>query len=62
MTDVRWKDVGEHISQTIGLAQGEEIIKAMIFDRLDMPGTLLMGTSDGQVKQTEFKEYQPGSR
>ncbi|MDD6865693.1 MAG: DNA topoisomerase IV subunit A [Lactobacillus sp.] len=62
LTDVRWKDVGEHISQTIGLAQGEEIIKAMIFDRLDMPGTLLMGTSDGQVKQTEFKEYQPGSR
>ena len=53
LTDVRWKDVGEHISQTIGLATGEEIIKAMIFDRLDMPGTLLMGTSDGQVKQTE---------
>lgn len=62
LTDVRWKDTGEHISQTIGLADGEEIIKAMIFDRLDMPGTLLAATSDGQIKQTAFKDYHPGSR
>ena len=32
IADARWKDTGEHISQTIGLADNEEIIKAMIFD------------------------------
>ncbi|MBB1079109.1 DNA topoisomerase IV subunit A [Limosilactobacillus sp. STM2_1] len=62
IADVRWKDTGEHISQTIGLADNEEIIKAMIFDKLEQPGTIIMGTSDGQVKQTAFNEYKPGSR
>lgn len=62
IADARWKDTGEHISQTIGLADDEEIITAMLFDRLDMPGTFLMGTSDGQVKQSAFTDYQPGSR
>nr|WP_153931044.1 DNA topoisomerase IV subunit A [Limosilactobacillus walteri] len=62
ISDVRWKDTGEHISQTIGLADNEEIIKAMIFDKLDQPGTFVMGTSDGQVKQTAVSEYKPGSR
>lgn len=62
IADARWKDTGEHISQTIGLADDEEIIKAMLFDCLDLPGTFLMGTSDGQVKQSAFTDYQPGSR
>lgn len=62
IADTRWKDTGEHISQTIGLADNEQIIKAMIFDKLTLPGTFVMGTSDGQVKQTSFKDYQPGSR
>ena len=62
IADARWKDTGEHISQTIGLADDEEIVKAMLFDKLDLPGTLIMGTSDGQVKQSAFADYQPGSR
>lgn len=62
IADARWKDTGEHISQTIGLADNEEIIKAIIFDKLDQPGTIIMGTSDGQVKQTAFNDYKPGSR
>ncbi|MBD7894527.1 DNA topoisomerase IV subunit A [Limosilactobacillus sp. Sa3CUN2] len=62
ITDARWKDTGEHISQTIGLAENEHIIKAMVFDKLDQPGTIIMGTSDGQIKQTAFTDYKPGSR
>ncbi len=62
IADARWKDTGEHISQTIGLADNEEIIKAMIFDKIEQPGTIIMGTSDGQVKQTLFTDYKPGSR
>ena len=62
ITDTRWKDTGEHISQTIGLAENEHIIKAMVFDKLDQPGTIIMGTSDGQVKQSAFTDYKPGSR
>lgn len=61
ITDARWKDTGEHISQTIGLAENEHIIKAMVFDKLDQPGTIIMGTSDGQIKQSAFTDYKPGS-
>ncbi len=62
LTDVKWKDTGEHISQTIGLADNEEIISAMILKRLDLPGTVIISTSDGQVKQTALSELKPGSR
>ncbi|MEY8441403.1 DNA topoisomerase IV subunit A [Lactobacillaceae bacterium 24-114] len=62
IADSRWKDTGEHISQTIGLAENEQIIKALVFDKLDQAGTILMGTSDGQIKQTAFSDYKPGSR
>lgn len=62
ITDARWKDTGEHISQTIGLAENEHIIKAMVFDKLDQPGTIIMGTNDGQIKQSAFTDYKPGSR
>ena len=34
----------------------------MVFDKLDLPGTFIFGTSDGQVKQSAYTDYQPGSR
>lgn len=61
IADARWKDTGEHISQTIGLADDERIIKAMTFDDLEKEsGTFLMATNDGFIKQTAFKDYLPG--
>ncbi|WP_251547086.1 DNA topoisomerase IV subunit A [Limosilactobacillus caecicola] len=62
LADVKWKETGEHISQSIGLADDEEIISALIFDKLDLPGTVIMATSDGQVKQTTLADLKPGSR
>lgn len=62
LTDAKWKETGEHISQTIGLAEDEEIIKALIFNKLDLPGTVIMATSDGQAKQTTLADLTPGSR
>lgn len=62
LADARWKDTGEHISQTIGLADDEAIVAAMIFKRLDLPGTFLLATNDGQIKQSAFRDYRPGSR
>lgn len=62
LADARWKDTGEHISQTIGLAENEVLVAALLFDRLDLPGTFLLATSDGQIKQSAFHDYRPGSR
>ena len=62
LADTKWKETGEHISQSIGLADNEQIISALIFDHLDVPGTVIISTSDGQVKQTAIKDLNPGSR
>lgn len=60
ISDARWKDTGEHISQSIGLGSDEQVIQAMTFDNLDETGTFLMATNDGYIKQTAFKDYLPG--
>lgn len=60
--DAKWKETGEHISQTIGLADDEEIIAALVVDQLEQAGSILMASSDGQVKQSAFADFKPGSR
>lgn len=60
--DAKWKETGEHISQTIGLADDEEIITALVVDQLEQAGSILMASSDGQVKQSAFADFKPGSR
>lgn len=62
LTDAKWKETGEHISQTIGLGADEQIIKAFVMENVEMPGTMIIATSDGQVKQTSMKDLNPGSR
>lgn len=60
LADQRWKDTGEHISQSIGLDSDEQIIKGFTFVNLEQTGNFLMATNDGYIKQTAFKDYLPG--
>ncbi len=62
LADTRWKDMGEHLSQTVGLAEDEVIVRAFTFDSLKKQQSFLMATTDGQVKRTDFSDYKPGSR
>lgn len=60
ISDVKWKETGEHISQTIGLAADEEIVATFAFKTLQEPGRFLIATSDGYIKQTAFADLTPG--
>ena len=60
ISDVKWKETGEHISQTIGLAADEEIVATFAFKTLKEPGRFLISTSDGYIKQTAFADLTPG--
>ncbi|WP_367297344.1 DNA topoisomerase IV subunit A [Loigolactobacillus coryniformis] len=60
LSDARWKDTGEHISQTIGLAADEAIIRTFAFSELKQGGQFVLTTTDGYIKQTEFSEFLPG--
>ncbi|MCM0599365.1 DNA topoisomerase IV subunit A [Periweissella fabalis] len=60
ITDVKWKDTGEHVSQTInGLDSDEEMLAVMIFDSLETTGNFVLTTSDGWIKQTAFTDLKP---
>ncbi|WP_283678180.1 DNA topoisomerase IV subunit A [Lentilactobacillus sp. Marseille-Q4993] len=60
ISDVKWKDTGEHISQTIGLDSDEEIVATFSFTDLKQQGKFLIATNDGLIKQVEFSELTPG--
>lgn len=60
ITDAKWKDTGEHISQTIGLAADERITWVFSFKDLKAAGKFLVATNDGYIKQTDFADYTPG--
>ncbi|MCW1910341.1 DNA topoisomerase IV subunit A [Lactiplantibacillus paraplantarum] len=60
IADAKWKDTGEHISQTIGLADNERITWVYSFENLKATGKFLVTTSDGYIKQTAFADYTPG--
>lgn len=59
LADTKWKDSGEHLSQTVGLAADEQVLAVYAFDKLDGDGAFTIGTSDGYIKQTLLAELQP---
>ncbi|MCZ2492590.1 DNA topoisomerase IV subunit A [Dellaglioa sp. TMW 2.2533] len=60
ITEAKWKDTGEHISQTIGLDTDEYLIKAFSFKKVDAPGKFIFATKNGFIKQTAVSDLQPG--
>lgn len=61
IADVRWKEAGEHLSQTItGLASEELIIAVKVVDSVDaLAGEWVSVTSDGLIKRTKFSDLAP---
>lgn len=59
LTDIRWKDIGEHLSQSLtNFETSEEIIYAELVDNFDQ-GTYFAATKLGQIKRVERKEFTP---
>ena len=59
ISDARWKDTGEHLSQTVGLGTDEKVLAVFAFDQLDGAGSFVLGSSDGYIKQTALSDLQP---
>lgn len=61
LPELKWKEMGYHISQTIPFSAGEEIVNAIIVKH-DQPltdkQTILFITKDGMIKRTALSEYQ----
>lgn len=60
IADLRWKEVGEHISQTItNLSVDEEIIAAFPYKELDANQLFVFVSRNGMIKQTRMTEFSP---
>ena len=60
LADIRWKDIGEHLSQTItNFETNEEILYAEVVDQFDDATTYFTTTRLGQIKRVERKEFTP---
>ncbi len=59
LADIRWKEIGEHLSQTItNFETNEEVIYTELVDDFD-EGTYFAVTKLGQIKRVERKEFSP---
>ena len=60
LADIRWKDIGEHLSQTItNFETNEEILYAEVVDQFEDATTYFAATRLGQIKRVERKEFSP---
>ncbi|MEB6147291.1 DNA topoisomerase IV subunit A [Enterococcus casseliflavus] len=60
LPDLKWKDLGEHISQTVmTLAQDEMIIGVFAYKEIDPLKNFVMISKNGMIKQTRMTEFEP---
>lgn len=57
LPDIRWKDMGQHITNIISIDRDESIQKAIPIKEFDESSYLLFFTKGGMVKKTELFQY-----
>ena len=60
LPDLKWKDLGEHISQTVmNLATEETILAVFTYQELDPQKNFVLISKNGMIKQTRMTEFEP---
>lgn len=60
LPDMRWKDIGEHISQTLlNFAVDESIMAVFSYTELDPLKNFVLISKEGLIKQTRMTEFEP---
>ena len=60
LADLKWKEIGEHISQTmLSLAIDESILAVFTYKELDPAKRFVLITKHGQIKQTLMTDFEP---
>lgn len=53
--DVKWKELGKHMSNIIMLSEGEEVISSFIYNKND---TYVLSTKNGMIKRTKATDFE----
>lgn len=58
LPDIRWKDLGQHISSIVPIDVDEEIVSVIGIDKFDQEDTYIFtATKEGQVKRSALSDY-----
>lgn len=57
ISDLRWKDMGDHLSQNIAFEADETVLKVFGLEKNLPPATFTFITKEGYIKQTAVSEY-----
>ncbi|WP_274306997.1 DNA topoisomerase IV subunit A [Solibacillus daqui] len=58
LPDIRWKDLGQHISSIVPLEQNEEIIEVIGIETFEQKDIYVFtATKDGQIKRSALADY-----
>ncbi len=57
ISDLRWKDMGDHLSQNIAFETDETVVKVFGLEKKLPPATFTFITKEGYIKQTAVSEY-----
>ncbi|MFL0583735.1 DNA topoisomerase IV subunit A [Solibacillus silvestris] len=58
LPDIRWKDLGQHISSIVPIDSNEEIIEVIGIETFDKPNVYVFtATKEGQIKRSALADY-----
>ncbi|MER2262967.1 MAG: DNA topoisomerase IV subunit A [Psychrobacillus sp.] len=57
LPDIRWKDLGQHISSIVPLDANETIINVIGIESFDLDLCVLTATKEGQIKRSLLSDY-----
>ncbi|MGB6406982.1 MAG: DNA topoisomerase IV subunit A [Planococcus donghaensis] len=58
LPDIKWKDLGQHLSSIIQLDANESVLAVYPFENFDTDASILTVSKLGQVKRSALKDYQ----
>ena len=57
LPDIRWKDLGQHISSIITLGQDETIVAAIGIESFDEEACIVTASENGSIKMSKLADY-----
>jgi len=57
LPDIRWRDLGQHISSIIPLEHNETIVAAIGLEKFDKDAVIVTASADGLIKQSSLENY-----
>ncbi|WP_088006989.1 DNA topoisomerase IV subunit A [Indiicoccus explosivorum] len=58
LPDIRWKDLGQHLSSIVPLENEETVLSVLPITSFDEQATIVTASANGLVKQSALKDYQ----